>query len=383
MRRSLRPTLTRLFSTLFCWAAFCLLLFSAWQNILQLGRVYPGTSLRFSNELSAQSAQDARQYATQNAGTTPFWPTFWRQDTVTLDASLKTQQAPCLFFDGDGQLVYPANFLSGTYPSWEDKNGCAISSELAYQLWGSTNVTGSSLTINGQPYFVRGVFSGKQPLVLASPAAGLAITEWQNVELSGTSETDPQQAAKHFAAESGLGTPSSIIVGSTLTGLARLAANFPLFILGAIGIFFWLYKATKGRPLAKEIAFFLSFFLFAIFLPRILSALPASIIPNKWSNLSHWSDLTRQISAQLRDWFLLVPTPKDADAKFLLLGQLFCLFGLLLLVPALVYTNFRGSKKQQPFATSIEIHSLPAQQEETTAYPPLPAVKSISQNSSL
>ena len=73
--------------------------------------------------------------------------------------------------------------------------------------------------------------------------------------------TDPAQAAKLFSTESGLGTPDSTVVGSQLTSLASVAVNLPLFVLAAAGIIFWLYKATKGHPFAKEAAFFL--FLFA------------------------------------------------------------------------------------------------------------------------
>ncbi len=389
MRRPLRPTLTRLLAAMLCWAAFGLLLFSAWQNVLQLGRVYPGISLRFTGGISAQNAQNARQYAIQNAGSTPFWPTFWRQENTTLESSLSTQQAPCLFFDGEGELVYPANFLSGSYPALDEQNGCAISSKLAYQLWGSTNVTGLPLLLNNQPYFVRGVFESDQPLVLATPAAGAAAPSWQNAELSGTPITDPQQAAKLFATESGLGQPDSIIVGSQLAGLARLAANLPLFILLSAVIFLSLHKFTKGRPLAKEISFFTIFFLFALFLPRLLSDLPVSIIPNKWSNFSHWSSFAKQLSAQLRDWFMLVPTLKDADAKFLLLGQLLCLFGLLLLVPALVYTNFRSTAKTAPStAATVMVEdsrspSLPVADIDDTPALSAPAVAFIPQNSSL
>lgn len=387
MRRPLRTTLPPLLAALLSWAAFCLLLLAAWLNILQLGRIYPGISLRFSSGITAQAAQSARQYAMENSSSTPFWPTFWKQETADFASSLKTQQAPCFFYDGDGQLVYPASFTSGSYPAWEDKNGCAVSSQLAYQLWGSTDVIGSTLTINGQPYSVRGVFTSTQPLALASPAAGAPVAQWQNAELSGTPTTDPAQAAKLFSTESGLGTPDSTVVGSQLTSLASVAVNLPLFVLAAAGIIFWLYKATKGHPFAKEAAFFLFLFAFALLLPRLLGALPPSIIPNKWSNFSHWEGLTKQISQQLKDWFLLVPNLKDAEAKFIILGQLFCVFGLFLLLPALLYTNFRGGNSPKPSPTKMELLSLPPgpnshpEEEPFHTNPSQEEVKAISQHS--
>ena len=44
------------------------------------------------------------------------------------------------------------------YPWQSDTAGCAISSELAFLLWGSTNLLGMQIKIEGEVLYVRGVF---------------------------------------------------------------------------------------------------------------------------------------------------------------------------------------------------------------------------------
>ena len=61
-------------------------------------------------------------------------------------------------FNGEGSLCYPARFISGGYPGSEDTSGCATSTALAWQLFGSNDVVGQSLEWEGISLTVRGVF---------------------------------------------------------------------------------------------------------------------------------------------------------------------------------------------------------------------------------
>lgn len=322
---------------------YTLLCFWAFRGAVSMQSVYPSVSLRYTNSISATTAQNAQHYAAKSK-TETIWPTYWAQQNkkVTIHQSNAQAQADCLFFYGDAAKVWPTNFLAGTYPGQLEEKGCAVSRQLAWQLFGSTDVLGLTVTINETDYTIRGVFEGDDPLLLAScpegPAGG-----WQNVELDGfDSSKDIREQALQFASSSGLGTPQHLVNGGSVVSVMQLLASLPILILLIAGFIGILRRQKQMGALRRNILLFGVLFALALLLPWMLAKLPPWLLPTRWSDFSFWGGVAKQIGQRLQEWWLLPPFLKDAQAKGIVLRQILLVFGQLFLLPIFWYLAKTG-----------------------------------------
>lgn len=331
-RQKINKRATALVVLLVVWAGLC---FASFYNAYSISQVYPAISLRYSGGITTQTAEDARRYAIKNNAQTNFWPTYWAQQNTRAESTLGKADISCLYFDGDAALVWPANFIKGSYPGPVDYDGCAISNKLAWQLYGSTDVIGLGVKINDKNYIVRGVFDSKDMMVLAAcntaPQAG-----WQNVELAGQpTGTNLREEAEQFATASGLGAPSHVVNGQAWGSLLQLAASLPLIAILVWGLVVTLRNQKKIAKYRRNLLLFCLLFALALALPWALGKLPAWLIPTRWSDFSFWGSVVNQIKQYLQEWWLLPPTLKEVKAKATILLQIFIVFGQLFLLPVL------------------------------------------------
>ena len=278
------------------------------------------TSLRFYEPISGHEAFRVRQHS---INTDAFWPTFWTETHAILDVSLRQSQVPAIFFSGDASLVWQLEFITGTAPSSIDNNGIALSEQLAHNLWGSTDIVGMSLYVDGEWRTVRGVFRGILDLALISfhiedtSQNFTAVELWAGYDRGGITRNE----AEDFARASGLGQPNYILTGSAIS-LARFMSVLPLVI--PIGYAFaliikWL---KKYYPMTVAPLFFGIIILFAILLPTLLNQIPAWLIPTRWSDFSFWGDLVTQANSSLREFLSVNPVLRDVELRIRLLRQL-------------------------------------------------------------
>lgn len=307
-----------------CWGGFA--------SAHRLAALYPVYSLRYHTPIGHNAAMTARAHATNNPESS-FWPTFFSEDEAEFSAELFTKKARCLWFSGEGRLVWPAEFEAGGYPAALDEGGCALSAGLCWQLWGSTDVVGNTLKVDGKELAVRGVFAGDAPLALVGTGQATFAPGWQAVQLSGTVPGSAAEAAQSFATLSGLGAPDTLLDGSSVSAVGWLLATLPACILFlAIG-FFLLRWAMQKAGAKKELVVFGLLLLFALALPVLLTLLPAALVPGRWSDFDFWTRLYRQMEDALRSFFMMRALWPDAEAKLLLvkLAALFC--GQMALLP--------------------------------------------------
>ena len=127
------------------------LLIAAFQQAALVSFLYPTVSLRFDDPLDAVHVQRTREYAQKNGGP---WLTFWSERKVRVNGFAAQQ----ITFDGESMLAYPAEYRYGHSPTtWETEN-CAVSTVLAWQVWGGENVVGLELTVEEVTCRVVGVF---------------------------------------------------------------------------------------------------------------------------------------------------------------------------------------------------------------------------------
>jgi len=282
-------------------------------------RSHSSVSLRYRTPISGQAAWQARQYAAGQAGANTFWPTFWHETRLSVAGDFSKADARCVYYSGDAGLVWAARYLSGVAPGVTDGAGCAVSSALAWTLWGSFDILGKTVVVDGETRTVRGVFEGDDPVALLSIRDEDKTRSFTAVELSGGPESPSRADAISFAAAAGLGVPESVLPG-TPASLAQLFSALPLLILAVYGLVL-LIRSMKNRPDVTRGAMLLAFIGFAALLPSLLGALPDWIVPTRWSDFSFWGSLASQMAGDLREYLVVEPRMRDVIYKTLLIKQ--------------------------------------------------------------
>ncbi len=83
---------------------------------------------------------------------------------INLSTEYGNMEADALGIGGDFFLFHPQKLLYGSYFSGNDVNQdyCVIDEDAAWQLFGSNNVAGMMVTINGTPHIVTGVIERRE-----------------------------------------------------------------------------------------------------------------------------------------------------------------------------------------------------------------------------
>lgn len=303
------------------WLGLCfLLLLTAFGQAQWLAEIYPAQSLRYATPLSAQQVETALRYATSEKNAAQIYPSFWSEKaTASLHAkgfrTEHTVEAMAISFRGEAAVCYPASFVRGGYPGSGDTFGCAVSQELAWQLWGSNDVLGQNVVWQSRTYTVCGVFVGKDAVMMAGARLG---ESFPNVELTGNWPDDARAAALQFAARASLGSPAQMVQGPAMAALAQALCWLPVVVTSAfVGAAMW--RKSKKWPRAHRNIFLFGLALCAaVLLPRWLSLVPGMLIPAQWSDFAFWGTLWDTLCMRVREWLSLVPTQKDVQAKLAL-----------------------------------------------------------------
>lgn len=283
-------------------------------------------SLRYPGGINGQKALAARQYAINSDEYEGFWPTFWRQDYLEIASQNQNANAQVISFSGSGAFVWGgAEFINGGWGGEAENAACYISSVLAWRLFGSTDIIGMPVKIDGREFAVRGIFEDEQALALANFGEEGHPLGWQAAEIPCGGYDITYDGAKLFAMQSGLGTPSGAQNSIAIARLVRaMAAAAPALLL-----VFFLVRAfsffLRGKSmLARKCVILGAVLLFAACLPKILSSMPPHLVPNRWSDFSFLPNLLQNYKAQYLE-FLQMPFAIKDEALRLGLPAFFLL----------------------------------------------------------
>ena len=83
---------------------------------------------------------------------------------ISIQSNKKTIQAHAIGIGGDFFMFHPVKLVSGTYFSGNDlmQDSVILDEEAAWQLFGSNDIAGKTVTIGGLPYRVAGVYVREQ-----------------------------------------------------------------------------------------------------------------------------------------------------------------------------------------------------------------------------
>jgi len=315
----------------FCCLIYLIGTFTTFHNLEQAEFQYDTVSLRYELGVDKQQILQVKDYLANNIEEQRLFPTFWKEQEGTLSTDFQEVSTKTLVYLGEGYRVHHGEFLSGGYPIENDRNGCAISDALAFELFGSMDVIGQEVEFENHSnrsypkeknsdkekvYEIRGVFKEEEKLALFS---GELDENYTVVELVGDMKGDSEGAVTIFVGNSGLEMPDQIVYGIGIASLLELACNLPLII-----VVIWLslnsISLIQNRyPEIKEILWIFVFLLFAYNLPSLLEQIPQWILPSRWSDFTFWQSLLETMIMRIEEWFFLQVTIKDVIIKFIIL----------------------------------------------------------------
>ncbi len=268
------------------FAVIFLLLCVSFRQAAEIRDLSPAVSLRFEQPFTQEQAA-------------PF-AAVWSEEKGYVSG----YETTLIRFDGDAQLAFPAAWRYGMPPNNLIENACAVSTQLAWEVYGGDDVTGLTVEIAGSAYTICGVIDHEEAVALLPDDGGFTAAELFPVP----NGTDLYRHARNCAAQAGLDEPEQILCGPESASIALLLPWLCVIRCG------WplLRRTTKGRS-----------WLLLIVLLLLIPTIPNWLVPTRWSDTVFWSELLQSLSSRFHDWLSLSPALRDLPVKeyWLMLGS--------------------------------------------------------------
>jgi len=199
-------------------------------------------------------------------------------------------------FAGDAHLAFPAAWVCGSPPNDLMENACAVSTCLAWELYGGTDVTGLTVQIDAESYHICGVFDHGSPVLLVPGEDGFTAAEL----FPAPAGIDQYRYAHSCAAQAGLEEPTQILCGPEAGFLA--------------GLLPWLCVMLAAWPLARRIMRGRNWGWLIVVL-ILLPVIPDWFLPTRWSDTVFWTELAHSLHSRFQDWLTLNPALRDLAVK--------------------------------------------------------------------
>lgn len=290
---------------------FLILFVCAALNLWNLWHIYPLISVRSDGAFDLWQQQTiltaVRESTRANAH---LQITFWYEKKVSLQTTWRVDTPKVVTFYGECADIYPAHLVAGRFPGLGEAQVCAVSNVLAQTLWGSTDILGQEVFVNGSLYKVTGIFQDKTAIALCGGPVGDA---YNNIEFSGCIETSPTEFVQRILQMTDVEHSIDIFFPLPWMTILTLYALLPLILL-VCRAFLRLFATNvlyRRRAVAVAVVFISVFFL-----PVVLRMLPSWLVPARWSDFSYWKTLPCILYTALAQFFSILPTAKDVLAKW-------------------------------------------------------------------
>ena len=308
----------RQITAVICLGMYCLCLWFAVQAVENVKQISPGVSLRYAQPLTGEQVKKAQTSIKSGQNTEGLMVTFWCEGQMSVRSPVSTRSCTdvcSIGFCGSADAAYGANYIAGTAPGDGDTSQCAISTALAWQLFGGTDILGQLLVLNpgvedAKTFRVCGVFAKETQQILYGAQAS---DPFYFLELTHVSEDNPAQSVQRFLAATGLAQPDQVLYDAAIAWLLSSLTGLPA-LLFLLFTGYCLLCLLRNYPL-REFAGFGMALLLVCLLPTCLSTLPGWMIPNQWGNMEAWRSLLSAAGKRLTEWFALWPTTRDVQLK--------------------------------------------------------------------
>ena len=224
--------MSRKLMSLICLGMYCLCLWLAVQTVEKVRQISPGVSLRYTQALTGEQVKKAQTYIKSSQNTDGLMVTFWEETQVAVRSPVSTRTCTdvcSIGFCGTAHDAYGASYVVGTAPGSGDTSQCAVSTALAWQLFGSTDILEQALTLDpdtedARTYRVCGVFVSETEQILYGVETTAAF---QLLELTHVSRDNPGQSVQQLLAAAGLAQPDQILYDAALAWVLSALIGIP------------------------------------------------------------------------------------------------------------------------------------------------------------
>ena len=163
---------------------------------------YPLVSVRSDVPVTGAASWEAlRSALRQEDGASALVPAFWSQAEGSAESRWETCGITAILYCGEYDAVYPAVLLEGRFPAAQENGKCAVSTAAAWQLWGSEDVLGQELEIEGDIYRVCGLFRSSASLALCGESLDHGFS---NIEFWGGYAAPPVETVQQLLRAAGI-----------------------------------------------------------------------------------------------------------------------------------------------------------------------------------
>ncbi len=334
-----KRTLKRAIPTLLCTLVYTVLMVFMFANAGNAAVQGVRMSLRYdSAPLSSEAVHSAKYRMGNPDEQAEFSASYWNEVPDISVSTLRTElRVKALIVDGEVSAVVRPSYIFGGEPPVLQKQSAAVSEQVAWELFGGTDIVGATFTWDEQEYTVSGVFEGSELLVIVQVDARTSpVQSFRGVQLSGEPEGDARTAAQEYASTAGLGDAQSIINDASGATLLAMMAWLPAVVVGVWFAVKMLRLLRRASYLARNLTWFALIISLAFVIPWALSLLPPWVIPARWSDMEHWRIFLEEISARITEWMSVNPNIADVHLRQVMIGQaLLMVLGLFAIVGAM------------------------------------------------
>lgn len=257
-------------------------------------------------------------YAKQDGAAVQPEVTLWQinSEPEVMTEDKKSVAADVVVVFGDCRDITSTITLHGAFPARSDQSGCAVSSGLAFSLWGSTDVCGLSIKMDGDIFYVRGVFEEEEPRLFCQ-AQDDSKELLSNMQLKFSGTGTREKAENYLVAAD---FPGGMILELPLIEwVLDIIFRLPAIVL-SVGIFVRVIR--RGKRLWHYPVLFIFYLPSALalsaglFFCMDLPGIPAGFIPTMWSDFEFWRDLFVGHWKNLTAWMLAASTFRDMELAF-------------------------------------------------------------------
>ena len=167
----------------------------------RLWAAYPLVSVRSDVPVTGRQLEALRSALRQEDGASALVPAFWSQAEGSAESRWETCGITAILYCGEYDAVYPAVLLEGRFPAAQENGKCAVSTAAAWQLWGSEDVLGQELEIEGDIYRVCGLFHSSASLALCGESLDHGFS---NIEFWGGYAAPPVETVQQLLRAAGI-----------------------------------------------------------------------------------------------------------------------------------------------------------------------------------
>lgn len=214
--------------------------------------------------------------------------TSWKQmDNVVVENTYlnKNSTVDVIKVCGDSSLV-----INGPILFLDNKEGCLLDKETAYDLFGSTEVVGQVVTYEERELTVVGIHNGMDnTIVMQTDDKSKESMDAVAVEVLNNSARSIKGFTDRYGID-GNGVDNRIYYN--IANVFTLILPFIIFIILLV-VFIREVNKVKRKPVLWVIYIIATVIFFAIFIKiiGIEMKIPYDIIPNKWSDFDYWGEL--------------------------------------------------------------------------------------------